>query len=82
MPTASLEDLEELDWPDGIKAMQRDWIGRSEGAEIAFKIDGVDDTLQVFTTRPETLWGATYCVLAPEHPLVREDRRRRPARPR
>ena len=67
-----LEDLEELDWPDGIKAMQRDWIGRSEGADIAFKIDGVDDTLQVFTTRPETLWGATYCVLAPEHPLVRK----------
>ena len=67
-----LEDLEELDWPDGIKAMQRDWIGRSEGAEIAFKIDGVDETLQVFTTRPETLWGATYCVLAPEHPLVRK----------
>ena len=67
-----LEDLEELDWPDGIKAMQRDWIGRSEGADIAFKIDGVDETLQVFTTRPETLWGATYCVLAPEHPLVRK----------
>jgi leucyl-tRNA synthetase len=65
-----LEDLEELDWPDGIKAMQRDWIGRSEGAEIAFAIDGADATLQVFTTRPETLWGATYCVLAPEHPLV------------
>jgi leucyl-tRNA synthetase len=65
-----LEDLEELDWPDGIKAMQRDWIGRSEGAEIAFKIDGVDETLQVFTTRPETVWGATYCALAPEHPLV------------
>src|SRR5262245_62228046 len=50
--------------------MQRDWIGRSEGAEIAFKIDSVDETLQVFTTRPETLWGVTYCVLAPEHPLV------------
>jgi leucyl-tRNA synthetase len=65
-----LEDLEELDWPDGIKAMQRDWIGRSEGAEIVFKIDGVDETLQVFTTRPDTLWGTTYCVLAPEHPLV------------
>ena len=65
-----LEDLEELDWPDGIKAMQRDWIGRSEGADIVFKIDGVDETLQVFTTRPETLWGATYCVLAPEHPLM------------
>ena len=67
-----LDDLEELDWPDGIKAMQRDWIGRSEGADIAFKIDGVDETLQVFTTRPESLWGATYCVLAPEHPLMRK----------
>ena len=67
-----LEDLEEVDWPDGIKAMQREWIGRSEGAEIAFTIDGADATLQVFTTRPETLWGATYCVLAPEHPLVRK----------
>jgi leucyl-tRNA synthetase len=65
-----LEDMEELDWPDGIKAMQRDWIGRSEGAEIAFAIDGAVETLLVFTTRPETLWGATYCVLAPEHPLV------------
>ena len=65
-----LEDLEELDWPDGIKAMQRDWIGRSEGAEIAFAIDGADEMLRVFTTRPDTLWGATYCVLAPEHPLV------------
>jgi leucyl-tRNA synthetase len=65
-----LEDLEELDWPDGIKAMQREWIGRSEGAEIAFAIDGVDELLQVFTTRPDTLWGATHCVLAPEHPLV------------
>jgi leucyl-tRNA synthetase len=65
-----LDDMEELDWPDGIKAMQREWIGRSEGAEITFAIDGADTTLQVFTTRPETLWGATYCVLAPEHPLV------------
>jgi leucyl-tRNA synthetase len=50
--------------------MQRDWIGRSEGAQIAFAIEGADEVLQVFTTRPETLWGATYCVLAPEHPLV------------
>src|SRR5262245_19080738 len=65
-----LEDLQDLEWPDGIKAMQRDWIGRSEGAEITFKIDGVHETLQVFTTRPETLWGVTYCVLAHEHPLV------------
>ncbi|HWL22118.1 MAG TPA: leucine--tRNA ligase [Bradyrhizobium sp.] len=65
-----LEDLEELDWPEGIKAMQRDWIGRSEGAEIAFAIDRTDEMLRVFTTRPDTLWGATYCVLAAEHPLV------------
>jgi leucyl-tRNA synthetase len=65
-----LEDLEELDWPDSIKAMQRDWIGRSEGAQITFIVDGADVTLQVFTTRPETLWGATYCVVAPEHPLI------------
>jgi leucyl-tRNA synthetase len=65
-----LDDLEDLDWPEGIKAMQRDWIGRSEGAEITFAIDGAKETLAVFTTRPETLWGATYCVLAPEHPLV------------
>jgi leucyl-tRNA synthetase len=65
-----LADLDDLDWPEGIKAMQRDWIGRSEGAEIAFAVDGASETLSVFTTRPETLWGATYCVLAPEHPLV------------
>jgi leucyl-tRNA synthetase len=65
-----LEDLDELDWPEGIKATQRDWIGRSEGAQIAFAIDRTDETLLVFTTRPDTLWGATYCVLAPEHPLV------------
>jgi leucyl-tRNA synthetase len=65
-----LEDLDELDWPDGIKTMQRDWIGRSEGAEITFAIDGRSEALAVFTTRPDTLWGATYCVLAPEHPLV------------
>src|SRR5690242_12366433 len=65
-----LEDLDELDWPEGIKTMQREWIGRSEGAEIAFTIDRADEMLRVFTTRPDTLWGATYCVLAPEHPLV------------
>ena len=65
-----LEDLEELDWPEGIKAMQRNWIGRSEGAEIIFPVADSSDSFGVFTTRPDTLFGATYCVLAPEHPLV------------
>jgi leucyl-tRNA synthetase len=65
-----LEDLEELDWPENIKEMQRNWIGRSEGAEITFDVDGHDETFTVFTTRPDTLFGATYAVLAPEHPLV------------
>ncbi|MED4974755.1 leucine--tRNA ligase, partial [Geobacillus thermoleovorans] len=65
-----LEDLEELDWPESIKEMQRNWIGRSEGAEIEFAVHGHDETFTVFTTRPDTLFGATYTVLAPEHPLV------------
>ncbi|MCM3054102.1 leucine--tRNA ligase [Caldibacillus thermoamylovorans] len=65
-----LEDLDELDWSESIKEMQRNWIGRSEGAEINFQIDGHDDTFTVFTTRPDTLFGATYAVLAPEHGLV------------
>ncbi|TYR82081.1 leucine--tRNA ligase [Priestia megaterium] len=65
-----LEDLEELDWPESIKEMQRNWIGRSEGAHVHFTIDGHQDTFTVFTTRPDTLFGATYAVLAPEHPFV------------
>lgn len=65
-----LEDLEELDWPESIKEMQRNWIGRSEGAEVVFSIDGHDETFTVFTTRPDTLYGATFAVLAPEHKLV------------
>jgi len=67
-----LDDLEDLDWPEPVKKMQRDWIGRSEGAEVTFRLDGSDLSFQVFTTRPDTLFGATYCVLAPEHPLVSE----------
>ncbi|MEB3195731.1 MAG: leucine--tRNA ligase [Candidatus Sericytochromatia bacterium] len=65
-----LSGLEGLDWPENIKEMQRHWIGRSEGAEIDFTLQGREDGFTVFTTRPDTLFGATYCVLAPEHPLV------------
>jgi len=65
-----LEDLEELDWPESIKEMQRNWIGKSQGAEVTFGIEGHDASITVFTTRPDTLFGATYCVLAPEHELV------------
>jgi leucyl-tRNA synthetase len=67
-----LEDLDLVDWPESVKEMQRNWIGRSEGADVLFRIDGRDDGFTVFTTRPDTLFGATYCVLAPEHPLVDE----------
>ncbi|OHD24681.1 MAG: leucine--tRNA ligase [Spirochaetes bacterium GWB1_59_5] len=65
-----LEDLEDLDWPEPVKAMQRNWIGRSEGASVVFSVDGSGEALEVFTTRPDTLFGATYMVLAPEHALV------------
>ncbi len=65
-----LEDLEELDWPESLKDMQRNWIGRSEGATVNFDIDGFEEGFSVFTTRPDTLFGATYAVLSPEHPYV------------
>lgn len=65
-----IDDLEDVDWPESIKDMQRNWIGRSEGAEVTFDIDGTDKNFTVFTTRPDTLFGATYAVLAPEHKLV------------
>ncbi|WP_445478151.1 leucine--tRNA ligase [Lysinibacillus irui] len=67
-----IDDLEEVDWPESIKDMQRNWIGRSEGAEVTFDIDGTEQNFTVFTTRPDTLFGATYCVLAPEHKLVEQ----------
>ncbi|MDR1100921.1 MAG: leucine--tRNA ligase [Clostridiales bacterium] len=68
-----LDDLDELkDWPDKVKTMQANWIGRSEGAEVDFAIDGSDKKLTVYTTRPDTLFGVTYAVIAPEHPLVTE----------
>ena len=65
-----LEDLEEVDWPESVKAMQRNWIGKSEGAQVDFQVKGTDHKITVFTTRPDTLFGATYAVLAPEHDLV------------
>jgi leucyl-tRNA synthetase len=67
-----LEGLDDLDWPESTKEMQRNWIGRSEGANVYFDLVGVDDSLDVYTTRPDTLFGATYMVLAPEHDLVDE----------
>jgi leucyl-tRNA synthetase, eubacterial and mitochondrial family len=65
-----LEDLDKVDYIEKVKAQQRNWIGRSEGAEVDFKISGKDETLRIFTTRPDTLFGATYMVLSPEHPLI------------
>ncbi|CAH1226569.1 leucine--tRNA ligase [Paenibacillus sp. JJ-223] len=65
-----LEDLEELDWSESIKDMQRNWIGKSTGAEVTFAIEGREEVIKVFTTRPDTLFGASYAVLAPEHELV------------
>ena len=67
-----IDELDGLDWPEGIRMLQRNWIGRSEGAEVKFKVAGSDETITVFTTRPDTLFGATYMVLAPEHRLVDE----------
>jgi len=65
-------DLAQLDWPEGIKAMQHNWIGKSIGAEVNFKIDGTDETIKIFTTRADTLFGATFMVLAPEHALAQK----------
>ena len=67
-----IDELDTLDWPEGIKLLQKNWIGRSEGAEVKFQILNFKSQVEVFTTRPDTLFGATYMVLAPEHPLVSE----------
>lgn len=65
-----LEDLDEMDWPESVKEMQRNWIGKSEGAELSFQVENSQEKIDVFTTRPDTLFGATYMVLAPDHELV------------
>ncbi len=68
-----LADIDKLKgWPDKVKSMQTNWIGRSDGAEIQFKVDGIDKELTVFTTRPDTIFGVSYMVIAPEHPVVAE----------
>jgi leucyl-tRNA synthetase len=67
-----LSGMENLNWPDGIKDMQRNWIGRSNGAEVDFAIDGLEEEITVFTTRPDTLFGATYMVIAPEYHLINQ----------
>ncbi|HJC30796.1 MAG TPA: leucine--tRNA ligase [Candidatus Anaerobutyricum faecale] len=67
-----LNDLDKLDWPEKVKKMQTDWIGKSYGAEVDFQVDGREDKITVYTTRPDTLYGATFMVLAPEHALAKE----------
>ncbi|MDD7113106.1 MAG: leucine--tRNA ligase [Lachnospiraceae bacterium] len=67
-----LDDLDKLDWPEKVKKMQREWIGKSYGAEVDFQVDGREDKITVYTTRPDTLHGATFMVLAPEHALAKE----------
>lgn len=67
-----LADLDKVDWPERTKEGQRNWIGKSEGAQVRFKVDGADEELEIFTTRPDTLFGVTFMVMAPEHPLVKK----------
>jgi leucyl-tRNA synthetase len=67
-----IKDLDKVDWPEGTKELQRNWIGRSEGLQMTFPIDGHMHELEIFTTRPDTIWGATFMVIAPEHALVNE----------
>ncbi len=65
-----IQDLDEVDYPERVKSSQINWIGKSTGMELSFSVDGTDDVLQVFTTRPDTIFGATYMVIAPEHPII------------
>ena len=65
-----LQGLDKLDWPEGTKELQRNWIGKSTGLQIRFQVNGTSDSFEIFTTRPDTLWGVSYMALAPEHPLV------------
>jgi len=65
-----LAGLDDVDWPENVKELQRNWIGRSEGANVIFELPSINQEITAFTTRPDTLFGATYMVLAPEHPLV------------
>ena len=67
-----MDGLDTIEFPENVAAMQKDWLGRSEGAEIIFEIEDSDKTITVFTTRPDTLFGATFITLAPEHPLAKE----------
>ena len=76
-----LEGLDKLDWSESIKALQRNWIGRSEGANVVFPLASGKSAIEIYTTRPDTLFGATYMVLAPEHPLVKEITAEPSARP-
>jgi len=71
-----LEDIDKLDWPENIKTLQKNWIGKSNGAEIIFKLKGLEEELKVFTTRPDTLYGATYMAIAPEHEIIEKYKNR------
>ena len=75
-----LNDLDKLDWPEKVKKMQTDWIGKSYGAEVEFPIEGRDEKITVYTTRPDTLYGATFMVLAPEHSWLRALLQMRPGK--
>ena len=79
MRIGCFDDLKLVEWPPSTLEMQKNWIGRSIGAEVEFGIAGINGTIRIFTTRPDTLFGATYMVLAPEHPLVEVVTHRRPS---